>query len=511
YRSMSEGGEGEEEESDTLHTVATTWLTTFDQLSCDACRLLQVLSFFSPEALPRGLFASEETPALLEMDRDQLSQAFAHLRRFSMLQTADLGGNVEMEGSMHRLVGIVTRARLSDEETVDRRVKTMKVADAFIRRGYGRPRDDLRLRRLTLPHLEFVLTDSCRDWVGQNPWLGSQMYQFICQTYLDSGMSKLAIPAGHKAFRLARDLYEAGNPYWEARLRDVSHALGQAYFDRAELDEAEFYFRESAKLCCRFARKDRDNMLAKLDLSVAYISLGKIWETRGILDRAGKFYDRALRIDKDVAHREPENVKAKICLCTSLNSVGRIYAAGQNWKRARECHEEALELAVAPRDRSIALINLARALTGEGMRPEAHTRFKEAAELQRALANQDPDSVQIKRDVAIALNDVGKDWEDQQKWDKAFVYFRESFDLTNELVDKDSENLEFIRDMNIALNSLGRVCEGKEEWEEARGYYLRNLEICRLLCARNERNEKAKGELATSMSCLARVETHLKE
>ncbi|MEK6259418.1 MAG: tetratricopeptide repeat protein, partial [Planctomycetota bacterium] len=107
------------EESPVSLSVATTWQTTFDQLTPAARTLLEMLSWLAPDPLPRGLLEHAALQTQLQSASGQpdaeVEQARSELRRYSLLGRTDptLGGTA---GQVHRLVQLITRDRLTAEQ-----------------------------------------------------------------------------------------------------------------------------------------------------------------------------------------------------------------------------------------------------------------------------------------------------------------------------------------------------------------------------------------------------------
>jgi hypothetical protein len=88
-------------------SIATTWQTSMDQLSPDARRLLEMLSWLSPDPLPRTIFQGIEKAGGLT-DTEPL---VIELRSFSLLQRAT-EATFDSPGKVHRLVQLITREQL---------------------------------------------------------------------------------------------------------------------------------------------------------------------------------------------------------------------------------------------------------------------------------------------------------------------------------------------------------------------------------------------------------------
>ena len=101
------------------HSLAVTWETSFEQLSPEAQMLLNVLSFFAPDPIPRDYFAegfdSNELAGLVNDDADtsaDVEDLLDELASLSLLRWEESNRAF----TVHRLVQEIARARLEDGE-----------------------------------------------------------------------------------------------------------------------------------------------------------------------------------------------------------------------------------------------------------------------------------------------------------------------------------------------------------------------------------------------------------
>lgn len=92
-------------------SVAVTWLTSFDQLSAPAARLMNRLAFFSPEPVPESLL---DVRIPEDESGDDYWAALAELERYSLV-TRNAGAP---EFTMHRLVQEVAREVMDEKADV---------------------------------------------------------------------------------------------------------------------------------------------------------------------------------------------------------------------------------------------------------------------------------------------------------------------------------------------------------------------------------------------------------
>lgn len=100
-------------------SVATTWQVTFAQLQPATWTLLEMLAWLAPDPLPLGLIEHPETAAQLRrasgVTAADVEEALAELRRYSLLSRPD-ETQPHSAGYVHRLVQLITRDRLSDDQ-----------------------------------------------------------------------------------------------------------------------------------------------------------------------------------------------------------------------------------------------------------------------------------------------------------------------------------------------------------------------------------------------------------
>jgi tetratricopeptide (TPR) repeat protein len=115
-------------------SIATTWQTTFDQLSPAARQLLQLLCWLGSEPIPQTLFEELARRQVLPGD---VEEATAELRSYSLLYRSAEGG-FPTPGEMHRLVQLITREQLTEGE---RKANLPRILDVVNAAFAGDPTD----------------------------------------------------------------------------------------------------------------------------------------------------------------------------------------------------------------------------------------------------------------------------------------------------------------------------------------------------------------------------------
>ena len=151
-------------------SLAVTWETSFEQLSPGAQALLDVLSWFAPEPIPRDTFAVAFKPTMLRDLTDgadpppEAEDLLAELESLSLL-TWETGNSAF---SVHRLVQEVAQARLEADE----RSITLAVALGLIDNAvpYEPPADDVRAWPVIeplRPHIECLVDAADKAGVAE--------------------------------------------------------------------------------------------------------------------------------------------------------------------------------------------------------------------------------------------------------------------------------------------------------------------------------------------------------
>jgi tetratricopeptide (TPR) repeat protein len=138
-------------------SVATTWLTTFRELTPAAQSLLQMLAWLSPEPIPRALLQHPETETEFQslQPGEDIETALAALRRYSLLSHR-LGDPADSAGRIHRVVQLITRERLPEEE---QQTSLMAMLQAMNANVVGHPADvrTWPIMEPLLPHLTVMM------------------------------------------------------------------------------------------------------------------------------------------------------------------------------------------------------------------------------------------------------------------------------------------------------------------------------------------------------------------
>lgn len=153
-------------------SVAAAWNVSFDQLSVSspaAHQLLQVCAFFAPEPIPRSLFTGVRGVAVApELDAAlgdpiKLGRAIRDINRFGLAKIDHRTDTI----LLHRLVQLVLRNRLSDQNRMDMQHSAHWLLAYHDPNDPASPRQWRRYQEI-LPHIhDAELVDCADQWVRQ--------------------------------------------------------------------------------------------------------------------------------------------------------------------------------------------------------------------------------------------------------------------------------------------------------------------------------------------------------
>jgi tetratricopeptide (TPR) repeat protein len=309
-------------------SVATTWQTTFDELSEAGKSLLWLLCWLSHDPLPRFLLGSPALePLLRETGTDPAADAefaLAELRDYSLLRP--IPGSTEFAGEVHRLVQLIGRDRQTEDEKRRRVTGLLKlVTDAT-------PRE----------------TDDAVNWPK---W-------------------KSVAEHARAATGFADDTCRGMEYVWVIERRGRYHAA------RAEYAEAERLFREALQRC-------RDLPAEPLELAYALCNMDWLLDGMNRKAEAEPYSREALALRQENLPVDHPDV------ATSLDNLATLLDGTCRQAEAEPLYREALAvrrkvLPAGHPDIATILNNLASLLSDTGRAREAEPLFREALAISRA-------------------------------------------------------------------------------------------------------------------------------
>ena len=335
-------------------TVATTWEISFREVekeSAAAAGLMNLCAFLAPDDIPLSMLRddAEDLPVELSApvaDELKLDDAIAALRRYSLMERS--GDSL----SVHRLVQLVARERLSEDEQ-------KKWAESAV-----------RVVNEAFPSESFDV----RTW----PSCARLLQHALTAAEFGAGL-KVAPEATGRLLNQAGLYFQGRALYAEAR---------EAYERALRIDEAAF---------------GPDHPEVATDVN----NLGGVLIDLGELAEARECFERALRIGE--ATLGPDHPKVAI----RVNNLGLVLNALGDMAEARECFERALridEAAFGPDNPDVASIvnNLGLVLKDLGELAEARQCFERALRIGEATFGPGhPHVATYVNNLGLVLNALG--------------------------------------------------------------------------------------------------------
>jgi tetratricopeptide (TPR) repeat protein len=269
-------------------TVATTWLLSFQQAERQApaaAELLRLCAFLAPDEIPLSMLregADDLPEALAAALTDQLicNRTIAALRRYSLITKRD--DNI----SIHRLVQLVTRDQLTEDE----RREWAEAAGTVVNEAFPLESDDVR----TWPACVKLLSHA--------------------QAIIDEGEALQIDPGA---------------------IGRLINQIGLYFMGRAQFAEAKRAFERVLRIAEATLGPDHPAVATCAN------NLGLVLEELGDLSGARQCSERALRIAE--AAFGPDHLSVAM----SINNLGAVLQDLGNLTEARQCYERAERILTA--------------------------------------------------------------------------------------------------------------------------------------------------------------------
>jgi tetratricopeptide (TPR) repeat protein len=415
-------------------TVAVTFLTSFEQLSPNGRRLLNLLAWLAPEPVPQflvevrgGPFAAENEENLPEEQwpgaQEEAEEALSDLVRFS-LATRSMDRNAF---SVHRLVQTVARRNQTNDDH-DRCVAT---ALRWVDKGIPFDTHDVRfwpiVEQLTPHALAIAAEADRREIAGPTARLMNQLGAFfwsraewsqaermmrrvvsIFEKSLGPDHPNVATALNNLAellkatnrlaeaeplYRRVVGIFEANDPEHQPNYAGALNNLAGLLYATNRLAEAEPMYRRALAIDERSYGPDHPEVATDLN------NLAALLEDTNRLAEAEPMYRRALAIDeKSYGPEHPEVATALNNLAVLLRATNRLAEAEPMYRRALAIGEQSF----GPEHPTVAirLNNLAGLLRATNRLAEAEPMFR------RALAIDEKSHGPDHPEVATDLNNL---------------------------------------------------------------------------------------------------------
>ena len=227
--------------------------------------------------------------------------------------------------------------------------------------------------------------------------------------------------------------------------------------------------------------------------------------------KAEKLYWRCLERYQLLEKENPQSHLADIA--RTLNRLGHLHSVNNEYQKAEEKYNEALEIrknlaAENPKvaylaDIAATLNNLAGLHLTLKEYSKASEKYEESLKIYRKLVAENPDYL---ADFALTLNNLAIVHEEIKEYPQALKEHEESLEIRRKLV---IENPEYLTDVAQTLNNIAVLHWTIKEYAKALKECEESLEIRRKLSAENPKGYLPN--VATTLSNLALIHVDIKE
>jgi PAS domain S-box-containing protein len=273
--------------------------------------------------------------------------------------------------------------------------------------------------------------------------------------------------------------------------RASEHETALEYFRRAG-DHAVETFANDAAISHyeRALELAQDHGVARRSTRAALLEeIGGVFERRAEHERARQYHEESLELSRELGDRQGE--------ANSLDSLGNIAESRGAYDRATECCEEGLALFRECGDRegeASCLDTLGNVARNRGEYEQARQYHEESLELAQELGDRQSE--------ASSLNSLGAVAYHRDALDRAEECYERSLALKREIGDRGGES--------NTLNNLGVLVETRGAYDRAEQYYEESLELARELGDRQSEASSfySLGILADKQGAYDRAEQH---
>ena len=362
-------------------SVASTWLTSFEQLSDAARTLLRRLAWLAPEPIPESLLAVP-TPGETALAEGGLD-ALVELEGFSLVNRS-----TEAEApptlAVHRLVQEVLRLRQQGEERSDLGATLAWVNAAFV----GDPQD-VRSWRVLDPLAAHAMAVASYADEARIEGPTARLLSQLGGLYLSKSQTQTAEPLMRRALAINEASYGSEHPNVAIRLNNLASLLQATN----RLAEAEPLMRRALAIDEASYGNDHPTVAIRLN------NLAQLLKATNRLAEAEPLMRRALAIDEASYGNDHPNVAIR------LNNLAQLLKATNRLEEAEPLMRRALAIHVASYGNDHP--NVARDLNNLASLLQATNRLAEAEPLmRRALAIDEASYGNDHPTVAIRLNNL---------------------------------------------------------------------------------------------------------
>lgn len=506
--------------TDHPHSVVTTlWLgcQRIAQQHPGALELLRFCAFVAPDAIPEEMLCADVShlgPALSTVvaDPSQLDQAIAVLRSLSLVQRRPETETI----SLHRLVQIILRERMSEQERAAATQRVVHTLNALFPEVASESTAEVwRQCERLLPHVLAALNALA------NPLKDPVLVKLLekTATYLRERVQyEQAEPLYERALRLGEQIWGPGYP----DLAHVLTGLAHLYQEQGKFDQAEPLYEQALRLWEKELGPEHPLLAHPLT------GLATLYEKQGKSAQAEPLFQRALCI------REQALGPQHPLLAHSLNGLAILYRKQGKDEQAEPLLQRALQIregALGPAHPLVSrpLYNLAHLYQEQGKYEQAEPLLLRSLKIEeQAWGPEHPDLAYPLIGLADLYQKQGKDekagpllqralrlWEQtlgpehvlvsyplynlallaqrQGAYAQADVFFQRALHITEQVLGPDHP------DVALLLNSLADLYAEQRKDEQAELLYQRALRM------REQVLRPGHPDLASSLGGLANL------
>ncbi len=434
-------------------SVATTWLTTFRELTPAARTLLEMLAFLAPDPIPRGLFDHPQLQTELRtasgVPEADVELALAELRQYSLLTHTedDLSDSA---GRVHRVLQLITRDRLPSEQRQTTLTAILSAVNVYTPEE---SRDVLTWPVLEplRPHLTALVGFADSAGIADST---SDLLNVIAGLLYAKALFAETEPLLRRALAIDEESYGAEHPNVAIRLNNLAQLLQATN----RLAEAEPLMRRALAIFEQSYGTEAPHVAVNLD------NLAQLLQDTNRLEEAESLMRRALAIFMQSYGAEDPHVAGNLNnLAQLLQTTNRLAEAEPLMRRA---------LAIDEQSYGTEHPNVARDLNNLAWLLKITNRLAEAEPLmRRALAVDEQCYGAEHPNVAIKLNNLALLLQAMNRLAEAEPLMRRAL-----AIDEQSYSAEHPT-VAIRLNNLARLLQATNRLAEAEPLMRRHLAI----------------------------------
>ena len=371
------------------------------QMDSGGRAVLLALSLFVPSATRKSLAVVAGLDK--EKDRKRFKEAIKTLSSLWLLNTADAGERLVVEGLTREL----TKARLSH----DPRSKTLRprYVARFLRHAEANSKTTIEHLNSMEMEKDNVLSSidvafELNDWKSALRICAAIGEFLLLRGYWDESARR-----GEQALKAARDIKA------EKWIAFFAHMLALVQGNHGNLVTAHDLYNESLEINRKLGNQS--------GIATSLHQLGSLAEDRGDLEEASRLYNESLEIDRKLGNQGG--------IATSLRAMGILVQEQGEIERARQMYDESLKIAKrlgSQSDIAYSLHQLGTISLAEEDYQEAESLFTQSLTILRRLDD--------KQNIAECLESMGDLRVAQKLFAEALALYSEALQIAEALSGK---------------------------------------------------------------------------